>query len=75
MSEPSTSTDLQYMTVKEVAEVLRKHPITIYRWLEAGRVFVDVPKVGQSWLIPRYQVFREAAEREASEISTRSRSH
>ena len=54
MTDPS----LEYMTVKEVAAVLRKQPLTIYRWLESGTVFVSVSKVGKSWLIPRHEVVR-----------------
>ncbi len=54
----SDAASLEYMTVKEVALVLRKTPLTIYRWLEGGKHFEDVPKVGREWLIPRWQVIR-----------------
>lgn len=53
-----TDQSIEYMTVKEVAAVLRKQPLTIYRWLEAGNVFVAVSKVGKNWLIPRHEVVR-----------------
>ena len=45
-----------YMTVKEVAAILRKHPITIYRWLEGGKIFPNVKKCGQNWLISRHDL-------------------
>ena len=41
--------DDRLMTIKDVADYLRKHPKTIRRWIAAG----DLPaiKAGREWLI------------------------
>lgn len=36
-------------TIKEVAELLKMHPITIYRFVESGQL--KAIKVGRSWRI------------------------
>lgn len=47
----------QYLTVDDVANVLRKHPRTIRDWIakgcvtERGRIHLDATKVGKSWLV------------------------
>lgn len=47
----------RYLTVKDVASVLRRHPRTIRDWIvegcatEHGRIHLGAAKVGKSWLI------------------------
>ncbi len=43
------------LTVKMVAEIMSKHPETIYRWLKAG-VFKRAFKVQDGYLIPEKEV-------------------
>jgi excisionase family DNA binding protein len=42
------------VTVDEVAELLRYHPVTIGRWLETG--FLPGSKLGKEWRILREDV-------------------
>lgn len=42
------------LTVEEVADLLRYHPATIGRWLEAG--FLPGSKLGKEWRILREDV-------------------
>ena len=50
-------TEDRYLTVDDVALVLRKHPRTIRDWIlkgcitERGRIRLDATKLGKSWLI------------------------
>jgi excisionase family DNA binding protein len=46
-----------YLTDREVARLLRKHPRTIQRWCQSGKL--RCRKVGRSWRIPPRAV-REA---------------
>lgn len=46
---------------KEVAEILRVHPITIKRWAEAGRIEV-VWLPNRRFLVPASQVSRLSGE-------------
>jgi hypothetical protein len=47
----------RYLTIEDVAKMLRKHPRTIRDWIvkgcatERGRINLDATKVGKSWLI------------------------
>lgn len=45
-----------FLTVKEVAGIFRRHPRTIYRWLEEG--FISGKRVKDGWLIERDEVDR-----------------
>ncbi|MFU8866154.1 MAG: helix-turn-helix domain-containing protein [Rhodobacterales bacterium] len=50
-------TEERYLTVDDVARVLRKHPRTIRDWIvkgcvtERGLIHLDATKVGKSWLV------------------------
>ena len=55
----------RFLTVKEVAGIFRRHPRTIYRWLEEG--FIYARKVKDGWLIPYEEVERILAIRGQSE--------
>ncbi len=46
------------MTVSEVAVIFRKSKDTIYRWISEGKVFRDIHKVGDGYLIPESEVKR-----------------
>lgn len=46
------------LTVAEVAEICRKSKKTIYRWIDEGKVFRDVRKVRDGYLIPEEEVQR-----------------
>ena len=46
----------RFFTVKEVANTLRRHPRTIYRWLDED--FLRGKKVKDGWLIPHEEVER-----------------
>lgn len=46
------------LTVAEVAPLLRRSKKTIYRWIDEGRVFKDVRRVRDGYLIPEEEVFR-----------------
>ncbi len=52
MNDNGTLTDLRsiYLTIPEVAEVLRKRPKTIYRYLRLG---MPARKIGQTYLVRR----------------------
>ena len=46
------------LTVAEVADIFRKSKKTIYRWIDEGRVFNDVRRVRDGYLIPEEEVQR-----------------
>ncbi len=46
----------RFYTVKELTKELRRHPRTIYRWLDEG--FLQGKKVKDGWLIPHEEVER-----------------
>jgi excisionase family DNA binding protein len=46
----------RFLYVKEVAEIVRRHPRTIYRWLDEG--FLHAKKVRDGWLIPEDELQR-----------------
>lgn len=46
------------LTVAEVAGIFRKSKKTIYRWIDEGKVFQDVRKVRDGYLIPEKEVER-----------------
>jgi hypothetical protein len=46
----------EYYLVREFAEIVRRHPRTIYRWLEEG--FIVGTKVKDGWLITQSELNR-----------------
>jgi len=48
----------KFMTVKEVAIVFRRSHDTIYRWISEGKIFNNVLKVRDGYLIPESEVKR-----------------
>jgi hypothetical protein len=48
---PILNANYLYKTPKEYAEFLGKHPITIFKWLTAGKIEGAI-KVGRNWKIP-----------------------
>ncbi|MBU1932428.1 MAG: helix-turn-helix domain-containing protein [Candidatus Omnitrophica bacterium] len=54
----------QVMTVKDIAEYLDMHPMTIYKFVKEGRI--PAFKVGTSWRIKRESIQRWIKEREHS---------
>ena len=44
----------EYMTISEVAELLRSSERTVYEWLRAGRI--QAYRAGGRWLVTREQV-------------------
>jgi excisionase family DNA binding protein len=45
-----------FLTTKEVAQIFRRHPRTIYRWIDEG--FLQAKKVRDGWLITQEEVER-----------------
>ncbi len=45
-----------YLTVKEVASILRRSTDTIYRWLQEGQMFPHAVRVKAGYLIPEADV-------------------
>lgn len=54
----------QVMTVKDIAEYLDMHPMTIYKFVKEGRI--PAFKVGTSWRIKRESIQKWIKEREQS---------
>ena len=54
----------QVMTVKDIAEYLDMHPMTIYKFVKNGRI--PAFKVGTSWRIKRESIKKWIKEREQS---------
>ncbi|MBU3911090.1 MAG: helix-turn-helix domain-containing protein [Candidatus Omnitrophica bacterium] len=52
------------MTVKDIAEYLDMHPMTIYKFVKNGRI--PAFKVGTSWRIKRESIQKWIKEREQS---------
>ncbi len=48
----------RFMTVREVATILKRSTDTIYRWIAEGKVLQDVRKVNDGYLIPETEVIR-----------------
>jgi excisionase family DNA binding protein len=46
------------LTIAEVAGICRKSKKTIYRWIDEGKVFRDVRRVRDGYLIPEEEVER-----------------
>lgn len=46
----------KFYTVKEVAKIFKKHPKTIYRWIEDG--FINIVKVKDGYLITHSEINR-----------------
>jgi excisionase family DNA binding protein len=44
------------LEVRQVAKTLKRHPRTIYRWLDEG--FLHGKKVKKGWLIPYEEIER-----------------
>ena len=53
---------LRFLTVKETAQIFRRHPRTIYRWIDED--FLHAKKVRDGWLITQEEVDRILAEAE-----------
>lgn len=53
------STDDELMTVAEVAEFFRVVPMTVYRWVQQGKI--RGVRVGRTWRIPRSEVDKVVA--------------
>lgn len=45
-----------FVTVDEVAVILRRSPRTVRRWCEQGQVFSRSTKIMGLWLIPRSEL-------------------
>ena len=54
----------QVMTVKDIAEYLNMHPMTIYKLVKGGNI--PAFKVGTSWRIKRESISKWIKEREQS---------
>ena len=52
------------LTVKETADIFKRSPKTIRRWINEGTVFERLIKVRDGYLIPRSEVDRVLAEGE-----------
>jgi hypothetical protein len=48
---PMLNANFCYKTPNEYADFIGKHPVTIFKWLAAGRIEGAV-KVGRNWKIP-----------------------
>ena len=48
---PIVDSKMKYLSTREYAELLGKHPVTISKWLTAGRI-TGALKVGRQWRIP-----------------------
>jgi len=57
-----------FITVQETAKIFRRHPRTIYRWLEEG--FLHGKKIKDGWFIPRDEIERifNEADTESTDI-------
>ena len=52
----------KFLTVTEAAEIFRRHPRTIWRWIAEG--FIHAKRVKDGWLIPKSEVERILVEDE-----------
>ncbi len=48
---PNGTRTSRYLTVKEVAEYFKKHPRTIYRWIEEEKLSAQKDPGGHGWMI------------------------
>lgn len=48
---PNGTRTSRYLTVKEVAEYFKKHPRTIYRWIEEEKLPAQKDPGGHGWMI------------------------
>ena len=46
------------LTIKETAEVFRRSPRTIRRWIDEGSVFKRLIKVKDGYLVPQAEITR-----------------
>ena len=53
-SEPARSTQVQFLTVAEVASMMRVSKMTVYRLVHAGEL--PAARVGRSFRVPRRAV-------------------
>ena len=47
---PIVDSKMKYLSTKEYAKLLGKHPVTVTRWLAAGKI-AGAMKVGRHWRI------------------------
>jgi len=57
----TTTEEHRYLTLREAAELLRVHPRTAYRYVEAG--LLPAKKLGGLWLVDAEELQRHLAER------------
>jgi excisionase family DNA binding protein len=57
-TSPRKNCMAENFTVKEVAELLKKHRKTIYRYLDEQRFFPHAYKLKDTWLIPKRDVLK-----------------
>ena len=55
----------EYLTVREVAKLVRRHQRSVYRWLDEG--FIAGKKLRGGWLIPRDEIDRILNQTETQE--------
>ena len=48
---PIVDSKMKYLSTKEYAELLGKHPVTVANWLLAGKI-EGALRVGRQWRIP-----------------------
>jgi len=46
------------LTIKEIAEIFKRSPDTIYRWIDEGKIFKEIIKIKGGYLIPETEVQR-----------------
>jgi excisionase family DNA binding protein len=70
--EPRRARDQEIMTLYEVAEYLRLHPVTAYRMVKRG----DVPafRIGTEWRFRRERINRWIADLQMAQVEPKSRS-
>jgi excisionase family DNA binding protein len=69
--EPRRARDQEIMTLYEVAEYLRLHPVTAYRMVKRG----DVPafRIGTEWRFRRKQINRWIADLQMAPVEPKPR--
>ncbi len=58
----------RYLTVREFASIMRRHPRTIYRWIEEDTI-QEAVKVKGKYLIPEEEVQRILKEFKAKQMA------
>jgi excisionase family DNA binding protein len=62
----------EFFTIKEAAEVLRRHPTTVWRWTLEGKIAFHQPHTGAKILIPMSAIFKALRHPEGKKADKKS---